>query len=67
MDKGAFEELTKDAQVAYLNEQLATGASYDDILAAIEMTKKEIGARGIIKVGKEVRVKPGHGDSGFAW
>lgn len=72
MDHDSFAALTDDERIKYVNERLAAGEKYEDILASIGVDKKEAGQSapygfGLIKIGNEVRLKPGRGDNGFAW
>lgn len=67
MDRETFGKLDMQARIDYLNEHLGAGEEYEAILAGIGLTKKEAGQAGFIKVGNEVKEKPGKGDHGFAW
>ncbi|MDR0500572.1 MAG: hypothetical protein LBG97_04930 [Coriobacteriales bacterium] len=67
MDRETFGKLQMTERIAYINEKLAAGEDYEKILAGVGLTLREAGVAGFIKVGKEVREKPGKGDNGFAW
>jgi hypothetical protein len=67
MNKDEFQALDMENRIAYINKRLSTGDDYEAILADIGLEKKQAGYAGFIKVGNEVRQKPGHGDNGFAW
>jgi hypothetical protein len=56
-----------DERTNWLNEQLAAGEDYIELLASLGLTKREAGMLGFVKVGDKVIVKPGRGDNGFAW
>lgn len=67
MDRESFGKLEMEERIAYINEKLAAGEDYETVMAGVGLTLKEAGHAGFIKVGKEVREKPGKGDNGFAW
>ena len=72
MDRDAIFNMSMQERIEYFNGRLATGESYEDILASVGLTKKEAGQSepyglGLIRLGNEVRPKPGRGENGFAW
>lgn len=72
MDRETFMNLTDQERIDHVNARLAAGEKYEDILASLNIDKKEAGQSapyglGLIKIGNEVRLKPGRGDNGFAW
>ncbi len=72
MDKETVFGMSDQERLDYFNGRLAAGEKYEDILADVGVTKKEAGLSapyglGLIKIGNEVRLKPGRGDNGFAW
>jgi hypothetical protein len=72
MNREEFLALGEQEQIDYLNGKLASGEDWDAILAEIGIERKEVGQSkpyglGLIKIGKEVKPKPGKGDNGFAW
>ncbi|MBC2889058.1 MULTISPECIES: hypothetical protein [Gordonibacter] len=72
MDRDAIFNMSMQERIEYFNGRLAGGESYEDILASVGLTKKEAGQSepyglGLIKLGNEVKPKPGRGENGFAW
>lgn len=72
MDRETFMNLTDQERIEHINGRLADGEKYEDILSSLNIEKKEAGQSapyglGLIKIGNEVRLKPGRGDNGFAW
>lgn len=72
MNRETIFDMPMQERIAYFNGRLADGESYEDILASLDLTKKEAGQSepyglGLIKLGNEVKPKPGRGDNGFAW
>lgn len=72
MDRETMFNMTMQERIEYINGRLGDGESYEDILESSGLTKKEAGQSepyglGLIKLGKEVKPKPGRGDNGFAW
>jgi hypothetical protein len=72
MDRQSIIDMPMEKRLEYFNERLATGEDYEAILESVGFTKKEAGQSepyglGLIKIGKEVKPKPGRGDNGFAW
>lgn len=72
MDRDAIFNMSMQERIEYFNGRLADGESYEDILASVGLTKKEAGQSepyglGLIKLGNEVKPKPGRGENGFAW
>ena len=72
MDHDTFMNLDDQGRIEYVNGRLADGDDFEAILADLGLTKKEFGQSqpyglGLIRIGKEVKLKPGRGDNGFAW
>lgn len=72
MDFETLVAMPDDERLAYVNGRLSNGESYEAILEDLGIDKKKAGQStpyglGLIKIGNEVRVKPGRGDNGFAW
>ena len=67
MDRVEFGKLSMQDRIGYINEKLAAGEDYEAILGTLGLSLREAGLAGFIKIGKEVREKPGKGDNGFAW
>ncbi|MEC4273444.1 hypothetical protein VJ923_09775 [Adlercreutzia sp. R25] len=72
MDRETIFNMSDQERIDYINGRLADGESYEAILESIGIEKKEAGQSapyglGLIKIGNEVRLKPGRGDNGFAW
>lgn len=72
MDREKIFSMAMGDRIDYINGRLASGELYEDILASMGLTKKEAGQSepyglGLIKLGNEVKPKPGRGDNGFAW
>ena len=72
MDRETLINMSDQERVDYMNGRLANGEDYEAILVELGIEKKEAGQShpyglGLIKIGNEVRLKPGRGDNGFAW
>lgn len=72
MNRDTLFNMSMDERIEYFNGRLAADEVYEDILEDCGLTKKEAGQSepyglGLIKIGKEVKPKPGRGDNGFAW
>ena len=72
MDRETIFNMTDQERIDYFNGRLGAGEKSEDILAELGIEKKEAGQSqpyglGLIKIGKEVKLKPGRGDNGFAW
>jgi hypothetical protein len=67
MNREEFGKLDMRARIDYINEKLAAGENYEAILSTLGLSLREAGMAGFIKIGNEVREKPGKGDNGFAW
>ena len=72
MDRDTLFNMSMDERMKYFNDRLAGGDKYEDILAELGLEKKEVSQSepyglGLIKIGNEVKPKPGRGDNGFAW
>lgn len=72
MDRETLIAMPDQERLDYINGRLANGEEYEAILAEFNIEKKEAGQSapyglGLIKIGNEVRLKPGRGDNGFAW
>lgn len=72
MDRETLLGMSDEDRIDYINGRLANGEDYEAILAEFGLTKKDAGQSapyglGLIKIGNEVRLKPGRGDNGFAW
>ena len=61
MDRAQFEDMELDAQVKWLNDQLADGKTLVDIEAEIGMTQREMGALGLYFVRDKFMGKPMRG------
>ena len=72
MDRETLINMGDQERLDYVNGRLAAGEKYEDILEEFGIEKKEASQSapyglGMIKIGNEVRLKPGRGDNGFAW
>lgn len=72
MNREDIFEMPMKERLEYFNKRLGSGEDYEKILEDVGLTKLEAGQAepyglGLIKVGNEVKPKPGRGDSGFAW
>ena len=61
MDRAQFEDMELDAQVKWLNDQLADGKTLIDIEAELGMTQREMGALGLYFVRDKFMGKPMRG------
>ncbi len=72
MDRDTFMNMTDEERIEYINGRLAADEKFEDILEELNIEKKEFGqpqpyGLGLIRIGKEVKLKPGRGDNSFAW